>query len=89
MSKRPDIALEDMWGPGTVTREKALAYKRLEQQGQILLIKVRFSRKTGITRFIYRSVAEKEQTMVMLHKAYQEIIREQTETQMRLEGVGA
>ena len=89
MSKRPSIHLEDVWSPGTVTREKALAYKRLERQGQIELIKVRFSVKTGITRFIYRSVAEKGQTMVMLHKAHQEIIQEQTETQMIMEGARA
>ena len=89
MSKRPSIPLEDVWSPGTVMREKALAYKRLDRDGQIELIKVRFSAKTGITRFIYRSIVEKEQTMVMLHKAHKEIIQEQTESQMRLEGVGA
>ena len=87
MSRKPNIHLEDMWSPGTVTREKALAYKRLEKQGQIELIKVRFNKKTGVTRFIYRSVEEKKQTMAMLHKAYQEIIQEQTEMQMRIEEV--
>jgi len=86
MSK-PSIPLEDVWSPGMVTREKALAYKRLEAQGQIELIKVRFSMKTGITQFIYRSAAEQEQTMALLRKAHQEIIREQTETQLRMEGV--
>ena len=84
---KPSIPLEDVWSPGTVTREKALAYKRLEAQGQIELIKVRFSMKTGITRFIYRSAAEQEQTMALLRKTHQEIIREQTETQLRMEGV--
>jgi len=86
MSK-PSIPLEDVWSPGTVTREKALAYKRLEKQGQIELVKVRFSQKTGVTRFIYCSMAEKEQTAVMLRKAHQDIIREQTEHQLRMEGV--
>ena len=89
MSKKPNIPLEDVWTPGTVTREKALAYKRLEKQGQIELIKVRFSRKTGVTRFIYRSAAGKEQTMVLLRKVHQEIIREQTEKQIRIGGVNA
>ena len=89
MSSKPSIPLEDVWSPGTVTREKALAYKRLDQQGQIELVKVRFSKKTGVTRFIYRSVADKGQTAIMLRKAHQEIIREQTETQMRMEGVSA
>ena len=88
MSK-PSIPLEDVWSPGTVTREKALAYKRLEKQGQIELVNVRISQKTGVTRFIYRSVAGKEQTAAMLRKAHQEIIREQTETQMRMGGITA
>lgn len=82
MSRKPDIPLEDIWTPGTVTREKALAYKRLEAQGQIELVKVRISKKTGVTRFIYRSASEKEQTAILLRKAYQEIVQEQTQTQM-------
>jgi|GEM_PF-2974735 len=84
MSSKPNIPLEDVWSPGTVTREKAMAYKRLEAQGQIELVKVRVGRKTGITRFQYRSVAGKEQTAELLRKVHREIIREQTETQIRI-----
>lgn len=49
----------DNWPPGTLTREKMLAYREMDANGRISLQKVQVSESTGAHKVLYASELQK------------------------------
>lgn len=49
----------DTWPPNTLTRSKMLAYKALDDDGQITISKVQVSASTGAHKVLYSSLLDK------------------------------
>lgn len=52
----PFWPVEDVWPPGTLTEGCMMAYKLLNQRGEIEITAVRFNHKTLVTRVMYLSL---------------------------------
>lgn len=51
----------DNWPPGTLTREKMIAYKEMDANGWIILQKVHVSESTGAVKVLYASELAKNE----------------------------
>lgn len=51
----------DNWPPGTLTREKMIAYRENDANGRISLQKVQVSESTGAHKVLYASELDKTQ----------------------------
>lgn len=51
----------DSWPPGSLTREKMIAYREMDANGRISLQKVQVSESTGAHKVLYASELDKTQ----------------------------
>lgn len=75
----PFWPVEDVWPPGTLSKDCMRAYKLLEQRGELEIIKVHFSRQTLVTRVEYL-------TMEPLEAARRALLRQARADAMLMNG---